>query len=122
LLSLTSFKVRLQNSSSLRLLHVVFTLVSDSLSTFEHNNCLCIITGDKQYEQPYNRIRDTIDIQECTKLNLDTQNFDFDFFPNFNVCSNVYNESETRVKTTCDNLNDDEFCSLTHSFEYPGSA
>jgi hypothetical protein len=74
---------------------------------------LCIITGDKQYEQPYNRIGDTIDIQDCTKLNLDTQNFDFDFFPNFNVCSNVHNESETRVKTTCDNLYDDEFCSLT---------
>jgi hypothetical protein len=40
------------------------------------SNCLCIITGDKQYEKPYNRIGDTIDIQDCTKLNLDTQNFD----------------------------------------------
>jgi hypothetical protein len=74
---------------------------------------LCIITGVKQYEKPYNRIGDTIDIKECTKLNLDTQNFGFNFFPNFNVCSNVYNETETRVKTTCDNLSDDEFCSLT---------
>jgi len=28
------------------------------------------------------------------------------------VCSNVYNEIETTVKTMCGNLSDDDFCSL----------
>ena len=72
---------------------------------------MCIITGDKQYEQSYNRIGDTIDIQDCTKQNLDTQSFGFNFLPNYNVCSNVYNEIETTVKTMCDNFSD--ACSLS---------